>query len=257
MEQQEKATFEISFGDILRLFKKRWWQIAAALVVCAILGFCYSNFTVDQKYESSAMIYIKNKTSSTTAQSSSDVAASKYLVDTYSVFLTAPETLLELKSDAGVSYTPTELKKMIKSGAVNDTEILQLTVTGTNAEEVKTIAEKLSDIVVQKGPLVIEGTSATLVSGAQQGAAVSRGVIKITMLGAIIGFLLMFAFYFCYDFLIRDVIESKDWLKNSFGGEIPVLAAIPDSTATSYRDLRYATKQTKSANGEGFDHENE
>ena len=85
------------------------------------------------------MFYVNNNNLSigeaTVSISSSDISASKSLVNSYIVILRTRETLNDVIDYSGVDRTYAQMRNMISASAVNNTEIFQEVVTSEDPAE--------------------------------------------------------------------------------------------------------------------------
>ena len=58
MDQEKETT--ISFNDLLKVFTRRWWLIALASVIGAIVGFVLVLLVTEQTWKASCMVYVNN-----------------------------------------------------------------------------------------------------------------------------------------------------------------------------------------------------
>ena len=119
--------------DIQRLFSILWdklWLILVAAVTGALATFLVTFFMITPKYESSAMFYVNNNSLSvgdaSFSISSSDITASKSLVDSYIVILQTRETLNDVMDYAGVDYSYESIKKMLETYERGEKSIVRL-----------------------------------------------------------------------------------------------------------------------------------
>ena len=140
---------EISI-DIKRLFHAVWsrkWLILTVSVLCAIVVWTVTFFFVTPTYEASAMFYVNNMNQTNSSQnglSSSDIAASKNLVESYIIILRTKESLTSVIEYAGIDLHYETLSDMITAEAVDETEILNVIVTSDDPEE----AAKLANAII-------------------------------------------------------------------------------------------------------------
>ncbi len=242
---QKQDEFEI---DIKRLFDAllaKAWLIAIVSVVCAILTFAGTKLLITPLYESSAMFYVNNNNFSvgdtSLSISSSDITASKSLVDSYIVILNSRACLTDVIDYAGVSYTYSELKEMLSASAVNDTEIFQVVVTSPDPKEAETIANAVAQILPKRISSIIEGTSAKIVDYAIVASKPSSpSVIKNTILGLLIGLVATAGIIVLYEIFDVTIRNEEDVTQTS---TYPILAAVPDMMAPTKGGYYY--------NGEG------
>ena len=159
--------------DLSRLFGaliKRAWLIGVVAVLCAVLTLVGTVLFVAPEYESSTMFYVNNSSLSLgdmdVSISTGDISASKSLVKTYIVILTARETLNDVIDYAGVDRTYSEVKRMIQAEAVDSTEVFRVTVTSEDPVEAEQIADAIAYILPKRISKIIQGTTATVVDSA-------------------------------------------------------------------------------------------
>ena len=229
-ERKQTEEYEI---DLLQVFRVIW-QNAIRIVVCAILcatiSLCYTVFMVTPLYQANCMMYVNNSSfslgSTQISLNSSDISASKSLVDTYIVILKSRATLNDVIKEAGLSYKYEELYDMIDASAVNETEIFKVTVTSPDQEEAKLIANTIANTLPDKVSSIIDGSSVRVVDYAVKPFAKSSpSLTKNTGIGFVIGLVLMTLIVVLLD-LFDDVIRNEDYLTQNF--DIPILATIPN-----------------------------
>ena len=155
--------------DAARLLGVLWQKkllIAVVAMLLALVTFAGTWFLIAPKYQSTAMFYVNNYSKlgeSAGSITSSDITASKNLVDSYIVILNTRSSLEDVISTAGVSLTCEELEEMLDASAVNSTEIFQVVVTSTDRDEALKIAEAITVVLPQRISSILEGTSANVV----------------------------------------------------------------------------------------------
>ena len=231
MENKKQDYDEI---DLLKLFKTLWhkaWAIVLVMVIGGALAFSYSYFLVTPLYEASAMLYVNNSSVSLgntkVSISSGDLTASQSLIDTYAVILHSRLTLETVIEKENLPYTYEELEEMVSAGAVNNTGVLQITVTDADPIEGTEITNTIVDILPDQIATIVEGSSVQIVDYAVVPVEpASPNITKNTLIGIVIGFLLSVAVIFL-QFLVDTTIHGEDYLLENFR-EIPLLAAVPD-----------------------------
>lgn len=126
---------------------------------------------------------------------------------------------------------------MISAGAVNDTEVFQVTVTSHSPAESALIANTIAAVLPDKVTEIIDNTSVRVVDYADPPTSkASPNITRYTFLGVLLGFLLSCGIIVFIE-LHDDQIHDESFLLQTFE-DIPVLAAIPDlsvSDSDSYR----------------------
>lgn len=227
--------FEIDLKRLLDVLINKAWLIAIVSVVTAILAFAGTKLLITPLYESSAMFYVNNNKLSvgdtSVSISSSDITASKSLVDSYIVILKSRACLNDVIDYAGVNYSYSELMDMVSAEAVNDTEIFRVVITSPDAQEAEVIANAIAHILPKRISSIIEGTSAKIVDYAIQATRPSSpNVIKNTILGFMIGLMLTAGVIVLREIFDITIRSEEDVAQL---GSYPILSAVPDMTAPS------------------------
>ena len=231
--------------DIQRLFSILWdklWLILVAAVTGALAMFLVTFFVITPKYESSAMFYVNNNSLSvgdaSFSISSSDITASKSLVDSYIVILQTRETLNDVMDYSGVNYSYEDMKKMLSASAVNSTEIFEVVVTSPDPFEAERIATAIAYILPKRISSIIEGTSAKVVDAAVVAAKPSSpSYVVNTLTGFLLGFVMAVSLLILrelFDITIRSEEDITQICKH------PILAAVPDMTAQTKGGYYYS-----------------
>ena len=250
MNDQEQV-FEIDILEVVKVL----WENAVKIIIWAIIfglvAFGVTYYFITPMFSSDCMFYVNNSTfsvgSSSISLSSADISASKSLVDTYLVILKSRSTLNDVIENAGLDMDYKQLSNLISSGAVNNTEVFKVTVTTTDPEESRLIANTIAKVLPNKVSSIIEGSSVRIVDYAVLPTQrTSPSFTKNTAIGLLAGGLLS-ALIIVVRHLFDDVVRSEEFLTSSF--DIPMLAIIPDLYAgkgkgyyKKYKKYGYAYK---------------
>ena len=235
MDEQIKSNDELSEVDFKRLLDallSRAWTVVIASVLGAVIMIAVTFFFITPQYKASAMFYVNNNAISVnTALSidSGDISASKSLVNTYIVILNTRETLSDVIDYAGVKRTYAELKDMIESSAVNETEVFRVVVTSEDPVEAERIASSIAYILPKRISSIVEGTSAKIVDTAVVPSGPSSPSYTVnTLMGFLIGFVLsagLIVLLELFDTTVRTEEDISQVCKH------PILASVPDMNA--------------------------
>jgi len=242
---------EIDLGRVFHAVMGRAWLVAGIALLCAVLVFIGTFFLITPQYESAAMFYVNNSNLSlgdtALSISSGDLSTSRNLVDSYLVILETRETLNDVMDYAGVSYDYEDLRDMIVSEAVNETEIFQVTVTSPNPQEAEQLANAIAYILPKRIGTIIDGTSAKVVDAA---IVPSKPSSPSYLINTVVGFLLGFALSVSV-IALREIfdttIRSEEDVTQSC--KHPILAAVPDMTAPSKGSSYYGYGSSRSKKG--------
>ena len=125
---------EIDLRDLLELFWSKKVIILICILVAILIGAIYSFNFVEPKYQSSTKIVLSQVTDvedenrNSTSINTSDITLNQKLVDTYTQIITTDSVLSQVIDELGIEDTVASLRKNISVSAVNDTQVLKITV---------------------------------------------------------------------------------------------------------------------------------
>lgn len=246
-EIQQSAELEIDLQRLIDALLNKSLLIVIVAVACAIVTFLGTFFFVTPQYQSASMFYVNNNSLSlgeaSLSISSADISASRGLVKSYIVILNTRETLNDVIDYSGIDRTYSQVKRMIKAEAVDSTEIFKVTVTSSDPQEAKTIADAIAYILPKRISSIIEGTSAKIVDSAVAAANPSSpSYTKNTMSGFAVGLILAMA-WVVLRALMDITIRSEDDITQNCKN--PVLAAVPDMEVHSKGGSYYGYGQKR------------
>lgn len=245
MRHAPNETEDIALRRVLSAAMKKSWLIVLVALLCAVAVFLYTFLLVTPQYEASAKFYVNNSSISvggtSISMSSGDLTASRNLVDSYIVILETRETLNDVIDYADVDMDYEDLLEVISAEAVDNTEIFQVTVTLPDPQAAEKIANAVAYILPKRIATVIEGTSAKVVEAAVVPTdRSSPSYVNNTIMGALLGLILAFAFVAVKE-ITDTTIRKEDDVKQAC--RYPVLASIPDMSATGKRGYGYGQER--------------
>ena len=228
---KKKQEEEIDLLKLAKVLWKRIWIILLCAMILGAAGYYWTYRKMYTTYQSSAMLYVNNNSvslgSAKLSITSGDIKAVNNLMETYSVILTARNTLNEIIQETGIPFTYEQLKQMITTETVGDTAIFKITVTSSDPELSAHLANSILEVLPNKISTVVEGSSAQIVDYAVTGTPVVNGnPIKTAAIGALIGVVLSSGVIIFLS-LIDTKVRSEEYLLEAFR-DIPILTSVPD-----------------------------
>ena len=247
MKRKEEAV-EVDILKLARAVLKNIWAVILAAVIGGGAAFGYTYVMVEPTYEASALMYVNNNNISVgganVSISSSSLVAAQELVNTYIVILKARTTINEIIEYADIDKSYIEVRDMLAATPINETEIFEVVVTSTDPDEAERIANAVTKVLPERIADFVDGSNVRIVDYAVRPSARSGpSYSKNTMLGLLAGIVisgLVIIISEMYDVFIRE----EEYLTETYN--IPVLAAIPDSSGGSSGSYRYSKYSYKS-----------
>ena len=194
MEQRidmvDEVQFEIDLLGLLRHLFKKVEVILGVTILCAVLSFSFSRFVLPQEYVASSRVYVLNRTEDNTV-TSSDLAMSNYLVNDLKVLITG-RNVTEIVIDAlELDMSNEELSSRIRVSAEENTRVLQISVTDSNAQLAADIANCVREAAMEQIISILDIDAVKLVYEAKAPEEPSSpNVLKNTVLASATGLLL-------------------------------------------------------------------
>lgn len=244
-EKISKDYYVVDLAHIVKVVWKRIWVVAVVSVLVAALGFSLAAFVITPTYSSSIMLYVNNSSFNVGdlgfSISSSELTAAQSLAKTYTVLLKNRTTLNRLIDETGVEYTWEDLYDMIESAPVNETEVMRVTVTCTDPNEAKTIANGIAKVLPQRISEIVEGASMEVVDSAiADMEKVAPSITMYTVVGFILGALLSVA-VLIVTALMDNTVHDDEYVIKTY--QYPILAKIPDLLDSGTKKYGYYYKK--------------
>ncbi|MBR5238970.1 MAG: hypothetical protein IKW04_00145 [Clostridia bacterium] len=218
-------------NEIITILLKRLWLIVTMALIGGIIAFAYSQYVLPKKYTAKVALYVYNEKTDPMNQGMnvSDFNLSAKLVNTYMVILKS-DTVLDIVSNKisrlGVNYDAAELRGMISSNILDETEVFEVAVTCTNPEHAKLIADAIEQVAPEEIIRVVRAGAVETVDRASLPTKPSSpNVSQNTIIGVLVGLVLACGMAFVFE-LMNTSVKSKEELSEQY--KLPVLSVIPN-----------------------------
>lgn len=252
--------YDVTLPQILDILKKRWWIIALTAIICAIIAFGYTHLFVTPTYTTYGRLEVK-RYDMTTYQ---DAIAGQQMAKDDAAFLRSNKTMkiaaeelnsLDYAENGGQPYrvyTSDVLMGMVGTSADEGSRYFTVTVTSTNPKEAKIVADavikafskRLVDTYkIYNDDGTAEVAAECIVNHEPEAPTAPSGPNKIknAIIGGAVGLVVTLVVVILFG-LLRDVLNSEEWLIKAYGERFPVLAVIPDTSSKGYGYSKYASK---------------
>lgn len=222
-----EKTREIDIGRFLKTVWTHKWAVAAMSLALAAITAFISVYMIRPLYRAEFTVFINNRSTNSETQlvSNGDTIAAQSLAYTYSALITNRAVLEPAAEKASVSLPYAELKKMVTTDIEENTQLIDVRITGPSPEECLAFAQEIADIAPGYVEGIVEGTSMKIVSApVAAGTPVSPNIWKNTVLGLLAGFVSAVALIFLYslfDTKIGDIRELEDACGIASVGTVP------------------------------------
>lgn len=239
---------QLTVSEIVNMLLRRWWIIAFTAFSLAVVAFFYSQFMLVPLYKTDGSLFVNASRTQTSDVSQSNIIASQQLATTCKEILTRRTFLATVSEDVvakgGNKYPPAQLKKMISIKSVNDTEIMEITVSGSEREDLKLICDSVLTLSANELSRVINAGQVKILDlGQVPERPYSPNTRNNTLICFFIGLLAGSLIVFCIEFLDTRVKSREDIVSRYDGallGEIPELNITNSKKEDGYSYNAYA-----------------
>ena len=224
---------EIDLKELFNIFWNKKIQIIITVIVFMIIGAIYTMGFTTPMYSSSTTLVLamantsddKDKDKDNNTITTTDVTLNAKLVSTYSELVKSKNILREVISNLNIDEDVASLRKNISVTAVEDTEVIKITVKHENAGYAAKIANEIANVFSKKINEIYKINNIYLVDEAEVADSPSNiNHIKDIILFAFVGLALSVAYVFILNMLDTTIKTSED-IERAYG--IPVLVTIP------------------------------
>lgn len=232
---------EINSQKIIKRLIKFSWVLALALIIGAVGGYVYTDKYSPDSYTSKASIIIQIGVSD--GLTAAQIAASQELIETcIPVFSSDTVIKGDVIDTTGLNYSVSAIRAMSSFVAVEDTQVLNISVTAPTPEDARSIANAFvvygSQTVMEK----LDGGAVTVLDPAT--LPDTPNPKNSTRVGVLCGgFLMLLAAAVIALITISDTrIKGIDDL-NDMREDVPVIGMIPTLAPTGDRKGRSASER--------------
>ena len=229
-----KETKELDLTELCKFLGKRIWIIVLCMALVGAGVFVYTKNFVTPMYDAGVTIYVNNNSGKNTgAISSTDLAVALKLVNTYVNIISSDTVLEKVITEAGMNLNVAQVRKMMSSSVVDETEMFKVVVTTHDPQMSMDLANAIARVAPAEISAIIEGSSAKIIDYAKLPTAQSSpNYTRNTVLGAVVGLVLSVLVLTMVMMLDRSIKSEADLLHIC---NAPLLGCIPDMTEEAAR----------------------
>ena len=221
---------ELDLKELFNIFWSKKVQIILIVLLFIALGVIYTVGFTTPMYTSSTTLVLAGAESgsgseTTNSITTTDITLNSKLVSTYSVLVRSKDVLNEVISNLGMDISWESLKNNVKVSAVEDTEVIEISVTTKNAADSAKIANETANVFTKKVAEIYNINNVHVVDEAEvENAPSNINHEKDVIIFAFIGLVISVIYVLIANMLDTTVKTAED-IEKEF--KIPVLASIP------------------------------
>ena len=220
---------EIDLQRILHNFKQRIVLVAFIAFLTCVCASCYVLFFQKPYYKSTATLVltgVSTNNSTSDGITTNDLSINSQLVSTYQEIIKSKKVLSQVINKANLDMTTDELAKTIHVSAVNETEIISITVSHRNPQTATKIANEVANIFSDEVVKIYNIENVTILDSAEiPRKAANMSFLKQFGIALVAGILLGSAIAFVLAYF-DTTIKSVDQIEELTG--LPILGRVPN-----------------------------
>ena len=223
---------ELDLKELFEIFWSKKVQIILIVLIFAVIGVIYTMGFVTPVYTSSTTLVLatsngenQSSTNTTNSITTTDITLNSKLVSTYSVLVRSKDVLGQVISNLGIDISWESLKNNVTVSAVEDTEVIEISVTNGNPQYAADIANEIAKVFSDKVAEIYNINNVHIVDEAETPTGPSninhtKDVIIFAFIGVVIAVV-----YVLIANMLDTTIKTADDIERQF--KLPVLASIP------------------------------
>ena len=224
--RDKKAYETIDLLEVLNAVRQHILAIILTTLVLAAAGFGVSKFLMTPMYQASALMIVNTRQDITSNVTSDQINSATKLVSTYSIILKSDTVLNQVIQNLGLSLDYQHLAERVTVSAVDDTQVMKVTVTSDNPEWARQVCEQITQISPDVILEAVEAGSVKVISNASiSPEPVSPNVSRNTALGAVAGLVISVGIVFLMVLLDNKINNEEDVSKYL---DLTVVGVIPE-----------------------------
>ena len=223
MDNEENEVIDLT--EILSAVRQHLLELIFVTLAAALVGFMASKFLMTPKYDSSALMIVNTRQDVNANVTSDQINSATKLVSTYSIIIKSDTVLQQVIDNLGLNLTYAQLNKRVTVAAVDDTQVMKITVQSDSPEWARQVCEQIITVAPNVIKEAVEAGSVKVISNASLATEpVSPNIKKNTMLAAAVGFVLVIGIIVLQVLLDNKINTEEDVTKYL---DMTVLGVIP------------------------------
>ena len=218
---------EIDLRKLCAILYQRFFLIIGTTILFGVMSFIITFFVLIPQYEADGTIYVYNsdKRQELSTITSSDIATSQKLVDTYIVILQSNTVVEKVVADTNLGYTVNEIRGMLSAKSLNGTEVFQISITNEMPAHAQSICNSFLRIAPQEIIRVVRAGGVEVIDWAKiPEQPVSPNLPRNIAIAMILGMVLSLGAAILME-LLNTKIKTQEDLTQLLN--LPMLAVIP------------------------------
>ena len=223
-DNQEYETIDLL--ELLGVVRRHIVALLLTTVLAAAAGFAVSKFLMTPQYQASALMIVNTRQDTTANVTSDQLNSASKLVSTYSIIVKSDTVLNQVIANLGLNMSNETLAGKVGVAAVDDTQVMEITVTDANPDGARQVCEQITQVAPDAILTAVEAGSVKVISAASVDPdPVSPNVMRNTAIAGVLGLVVCLGVLFL-QVLLDNKINTEEDVTKQLG--LNVIGVIPD-----------------------------
>lgn len=223
-DNQDYETIDLL--ELLGVVRRHIVALLLTTVLAAAAGFAVSKFLMTPQYQASALMIVNTRQDTTANVTSDQLNSASKLVSTYSIIVKSDTVLNKVIANLGLNMSYETLANKVGVAAVDDTQVMEITVTDANPDGARQVCEQITQVAPDAILTAVEAGSVKVISAASVDPdPVSPNVMRNTAIAGVLGLVVCLGVLFL-QVLLDNKINTEEDVTKQLG--LNVIGVIPD-----------------------------
>lgn len=223
-DNQDYETIDLL--ELLGVLRQHILALLLTTVLAALAGFLVSSFVLTPQYQASALMIVNTRQDTSANVTSDQLTSASRLVSTYSIIVKSDTVLNQVIANLGLNMTYETLASKVEVSAVDETQVMEITVTDPNPDGARQVCEQITQVAPDAILTAVEAGSVKVISAASVDPdPVSPNIPRNTAIAGVLGLVVCVGILFLR-VLLDNKINTEDDVTKHLG--LTVIGVIPN-----------------------------
>lgn len=223
-DNQDYETIDLL--ELLGVLRQHILALLLTTVLAALAGFLVSSFVLTPQYQASALMIVNTRQDASANVTSDQLTSASRLVSTYSIIVKSDTVLNQVIANLGLNMTYETLASKVEVSAVDETQVMEITVTDPNPDGARQVCEQITQVAPDAILTAVEAGSVKVISAASVDPdPVSPNIPRNTAIAGVLGLVVCVGILFLR-VLLDNKINTEDDVTKHLG--LTVIGVIPN-----------------------------
>ena len=202
----------IDLREYFAIIKKRLWIIALITVIAATVSAGVSFFVLDPVYESKTTLIVNSEQQTEDSILTGDqINVTQKLAITYGEIIKSRTVLQSVIDNLNIDTTYEELVKQVNVSPVNDTQIIQINVQGTDKIQTRGIANEIPRVFAKEVKRITSANDVQVIDKAiTPQAPIKPNKVMNVLIAAVLGMMIGLFVIFLMEYMDKKIKTPQD-----------------------------------------------